>query len=52
MEKDYGSRITYTDVSKTEHRVGAASVMGKIARRISLPVGASIMTAELYAIRV
>ena len=41
----------YTDGSKSEQGEGAAAVMGDIVRKVSLPIVASIMTAELHAIR-
>lgn len=46
-----GYKIIYTDGSKTEGGVGAAAVMEETVRRLSLPVVATVMTAELYAIK-
>ena len=51
MDKYHCCRIIYTDCSKSEQGVGAAAVMGEIVRKRSLPVVASIMAAELHAIR-
>ena len=51
MEKYHGCRIVYIEGSKLEQGVGAAAVIGEIVRKISLPIVASIITAELHAIR-
>ena len=50
--KEYeGYKSIYTDGSKMECGVGAAAVMGRYVKKASLPSVASIMTAELIAIR-
>lgn len=51
MRQYHGYAVIYTDGSKTEDGVGAAAVMGDMVRRMSLPVMATVMTSEMYAIK-
>jgi ribonuclease HI len=50
--KNYSDcKLIFTDGSKSQTGVGAAAVMENIVKRISLPLVASVMTAELHAIK-
>lgn len=51
MRQYQGYAVIYTDGSKTDDGVGSAAVMGDIVKRMSLPVMATVMTSELYAIK-